>query len=56
VAYLDAIESELRAVMLLTGSANLDALRQAPRILGSELRAWLDPTAESRVRSEGNLG
>ena len=42
MAYLDGIEAELRAVMLLTGSANLEALRRAPRILGSELRLWLD--------------
>jgi isopentenyl-diphosphate delta-isomerase len=39
---LDAIEAELRAVMLLTGSADLAALRRAPKVLGSELRAWLE--------------
>jgi isopentenyl-diphosphate delta-isomerase len=38
----DAIEAELRAVMLLTGSPDIAALRGAPRVLGSELRAWLD--------------
>jgi isopentenyl-diphosphate delta-isomerase len=38
----DAIEAELRAVMLLTGSADIPTLRRAPRVLGSELRAWLD--------------
>lgn len=41
-AFFEAVETELRAVMLLTGSANLEALRKAPRVLGSELRAWLD--------------
>lgn len=40
-AFFDGIEAELRAVMLLTGSPDLAALRRAPRILGSELRAWL---------------
>jgi isopentenyl-diphosphate delta-isomerase len=42
VAFFEAVEAELRAVMLLTGSANLQALRTAPRILGSELRAWME--------------
>lgn len=37
----DAVENELRAAMLLTGSKDLAALRRAPRVLGSELRAWL---------------
>jgi isopentenyl-diphosphate delta-isomerase len=41
-AFLAGVEAELRAVMLLTGSANLEALRTAPRILGSELRAWME--------------
>mgnify|MGYP001352778038 CR=1 FL=1 len=41
-AFLESVEAELRAVMLLTGSPNLAALRTAPRILGSELRAWID--------------
>jgi isopentenyl-diphosphate delta-isomerase len=42
MAFLEGVENELRAVMLLTGSPTLTALRRAPRILGSELRAWLD--------------
>ncbi|MCL2724575.1 MAG: type 2 isopentenyl-diphosphate Delta-isomerase [Polyangiaceae bacterium] len=42
LAFFDGIEAELRAVMLLTGSANIEALRRAPRVLGSELRAWLE--------------
>jgi isopentenyl-diphosphate delta-isomerase len=41
-AFLEGVEAELRAVMLLTGSADLRALRRAPRVLGSELRAWLE--------------
>lgn len=40
--FLSRVEAELRAVMLLTGSTNLTALRSVPRVLGSELRAWLE--------------
>ena len=42
LAYLDGIVTELRAVMLLTGSNDVAALRKAPRLLGAELRLWLD--------------
>ena len=42
VRFFESVEGELRAVMLLTGSSNVAALRQTPRILGSELRAWLE--------------
>jgi isopentenyl-diphosphate delta-isomerase len=38
----DEMIATLRAVMLLTSSANVDALRAAPRTLGPTLRAWLD--------------
>jgi isopentenyl-diphosphate delta-isomerase len=41
-AFLTGILAELRAVLLLTGSANLEALRSAPRLVGTDLRAWLD--------------
>jgi isopentenyl-diphosphate delta-isomerase len=41
-AFFEAVERELRAVMLLTGSSNLAALRRAPRIIGSDLRAWIE--------------
>jgi len=41
IAFLDGVLSELRAVMLLTGSADAAALRKAPRLLGAELRQWL---------------
>lgn len=44
VALLETIEAELRAVMLLTGSRDLEALRATPRILGSELRAYVEQT------------
>jgi len=42
VRFFESVEDELRAVMLLTGSSNVAALRKAPRIVGSELRAWLE--------------
>lgn len=42
LAFLDAVEAELRAVMLLTGSKDLHGLRRAPRIVGGELRMWLE--------------
>jgi isopentenyl-diphosphate delta-isomerase len=38
---LDRIERELRAVMLLSGARDLDALRAAPRVLGPTLARWL---------------
>jgi isopentenyl-diphosphate Delta-isomerase len=38
--FLETIEAELRAVMLLTGSADIDALRRAPVLCGGTLRAW----------------
>jgi isopentenyl-diphosphate Delta-isomerase len=39
-AFLDGVEDELRAVMLLTGSLALTALRQAPRVVVGELASW----------------
>ncbi len=42
LAFLDGILTELRAVMLLTGSKDVAALRKAPRLLGAELRLWID--------------
>jgi isopentenyl-diphosphate delta-isomerase len=41
LAFFDRIEAELRAAMLLTGSRNLKALAQAPRIITGELEQWL---------------
>ncbi len=41
-AFLAGVEAELRAVMLLTGSRDLAALRACPKMLGDGLRAWLD--------------
>ncbi len=41
-AFFDGIESELRAAMLLTGSADLAALRGKPRVITGELALWID--------------
>lgn len=41
LAYGERLVAQLRAIMTLTGSKNLDALRHAPRILGSNLERWL---------------
>jgi isopentenyl-diphosphate delta-isomerase len=40
-AFLDGVEAELRAVMLLVGAKNVRALRKADRIVGPRLRAWI---------------
>ena len=39
--HLDGVERELRAVMLLTGSADVAALRRAPRVIVGELASWV---------------
>ena len=44
VAFLEGVLAELRAVMLLTASPDVAALRKAPRILGAELRLWIGAT------------
>ena len=41
MAFLEGIESELRAAMLLTGSRDLAALRRAPRVVVGELASWI---------------
>jgi isopentenyl-diphosphate delta-isomerase len=40
-AFLDGVERELRAIMLLTGSADVAALRRAPRVIVGELASWV---------------
>ena len=42
-AYLDAVEAELRAAMLLVGAGEISDLRRAPRVIVGELRDWLAP-------------
>ncbi|HXV36955.1 MAG TPA: type 2 isopentenyl-diphosphate Delta-isomerase [Myxococcota bacterium] len=37
-----ALVESLRSIALLVGAASLDALRAAPRVLGAELRSWID--------------
>jgi isopentenyl-diphosphate delta-isomerase len=41
MAFLDSVEAELRAAMLLTGSRTLDDLRRAPRVVVGELSSWV---------------
>jgi isopentenyl-diphosphate Delta-isomerase len=40
--FLDGVEAELRAAMLLVGAGSLAALRSAPRIIVGELSFWLE--------------
>ena len=40
--FLDGVEAELRAAMLLVGAASLADLRRAPRIIVGELSLWLE--------------
>ena len=42
--YLDGVIAGLRAAMLLTGSATLEDLRTAPRVIGPTLERWLTHT------------
>jgi isopentenyl-diphosphate delta-isomerase len=42
MAFLDGVQAELAAAMLLTGSRTLAALRNAPRVLVGELAAWVE--------------
>jgi isopentenyl-diphosphate delta-isomerase len=41
VDFFSAVERELAAAMLLTGSGSVRALKQAPRVIVGELRDWL---------------
>ena len=41
LSFLDGIEAELRAAMLLTGSRDVAALRRAPRVVVGELGGWI---------------
>jgi isopentenyl-diphosphate delta-isomerase len=45
IAALEAIEHELRSVMLLTGSRDVASLRRAPRVIVGELAAWTSQLA-----------
>jgi isopentenyl-diphosphate delta-isomerase len=49
--FLDGVEAELRAAMLLVGAGSLAALRSAPRIIVGELSSWiLQGTADREIR------
>lgn len=39
--FFDGVERELRAIMLLTGSRDVSALRRAPRVVLGELERWI---------------
>ena len=41
-AFLDGVERELRAIMLLTGSRCVADLRRAERRVGAALREWTE--------------
>jgi isopentenyl-diphosphate delta-isomerase len=41
-AFLTGVEAELRAVMLLTGSRDVCALRRTARLVTGELKSWVD--------------
>lgn len=58
VARAQEIAEGIRAALLLTGCRTLHDLRAVPRILGPDLRAWLDPV-EAQVdpkSAEGRKG
>ena len=39
--FLDRVEAELRAAMLLVGAPDVASLRRAPRVVSGELRDWI---------------
>jgi len=47
-AALQRVEQELRAVMLLVGAPNIDALRKSPRLYAPTLERWLSLANEAR--------
>jgi len=49
-ALIDGVEAELRAIMLLTGSSNVDDLSRTPRVITGELPQWLDADAGALPR------
>jgi len=51
-AFLDGVESELRAAMLLTGSGTLAALRASSRVIFGELEAWIQQVGGRGKKSD----
>jgi isopentenyl-diphosphate Delta-isomerase len=49
---MDAVESELRAAMLLTGSRDIAALRRAPRVVVGELGSWIAQLRREETRQK----
>jgi isopentenyl-diphosphate delta-isomerase len=47
LAFLDAVESELRTAMLLCGARDLAALRLVPRVVGPKLAEWIRQAGEA---------
>ncbi len=39
--FLDRVEAQVRAVLLLTGSRKIEDLRAAPRVITGELQSWI---------------
>ena len=54
-AFFERVEQQLRAVMLLCGCRDLKALRNAPRMLGSELQAWIPALAFESFGGQGRF-
>lgn len=52
-AFLECVETELKAVMLLTGSADVNALRRAPSICSGPLRSWRKLAKKLRFKKGG---
>jgi len=48
LAFLEQVEAELRAVMLLVGAKDIRALRRSPLILGPALECWAPRRARKR--------
>lgn len=42
LAFLDGVEAELKAAMLLVGARDLEALRAAPKVVVGELATWME--------------
>lgn len=41
-SFLESVEAELRAAMLLVGAKDLEALRKAPKLVVGDLSAWIE--------------
>ncbi|EYF01566.1 type 2 isopentenyl-diphosphate Delta-isomerase [Chondromyces apiculatus] len=52
IRWLDQVEAELRAVMLLVGARDLGMLRKTPIVVGPELRRWMKLTKQVRTRKK----